>query len=230
MVMALASRRGRTAPTKLGAREWAVDLTLAGLVALAQVVGTAAIVAHRGHHLDGVGLFLLGIAAAALALRRRYPVAVLAVTNVATLAYVIRDESDRGVIWLSVVVAFGTAIYLRRRVEAIVFLVACYVAYLWGPALFGRHRASVGTVRTEPRCRSRGHARRVRVVASHAPAATAEQLQHAEQLRRRASEERLRIAQDLHDVVAHSISVINVHTNTALHLMDRQPDRPAPHS
>ncbi|MFY9864683.1 MAG: histidine kinase [Trebonia sp.] len=42
---------------------------------------------------------------------------------------------------------------------------------------------------------------------------------------RRASEERLAIARDLHDVVAHSISVINVQANTALHLMDRQPER-----
>ena len=46
-----------------------------------------------------------------------------------------------------------------------------------------------------------------------------------EQLARRASEERMRIARDLHDVVAHNISVINVQANTALHLMDRQPDR-----
>jgi signal transduction histidine kinase len=33
------------------------------------------------------------------------------------------------------------------------------------------------------------------------------------------------MARDLHDVVAHNISVINVQANTALHLMDRQPDR-----
>jgi signal transduction histidine kinase/nucleoside-diphosphate-sugar epimerase len=46
-----------------------------------------------------------------------------------------------------------------------------------------------------------------------------------EELRRRAGEERMRIARDLHDVVAHNISVINVQANTALHLMDRQPDR-----
>jgi len=43
--------------------------------------------------------------------------------------------------------------------------------------------------------------------------------------RRRASEERLAIARELHDVVAHNISVINVQANTALHLMDRQPER-----
>ena len=46
-----------------------------------------------------------------------------------------------------------------------------------------------------------------------------------DQLRRRAGEERMRIARDLHDVVAHNISVINVQANTALHLMDRQPER-----
>ncbi len=33
------------------------------------------------------------------------------------------------------------------------------------------------------------------------------------------------LARDLHDVVAHNITVINVQANTALHLMDRQPDR-----
>ena len=36
---------------------------------------------------------------------------------------------------------------------------------------------------------------------------------------------RAALARDLHDVVAHNISVINVQANTALHLMDRQPER-----
>src|SRR5262249_50994265 len=47
----------------------------------------------------------------------------------------------------------------------------------------------------------------------------------AEEARRRASDERPAIARDLHGVVAHNISVINVQANTALHLMDRQPER-----
>jgi signal transduction histidine kinase len=45
----------------------------------------------------------------------------------------------------------------------------------------------------------------------------------AEEARRRASEERLRIARELHDVLAHNISLINVQAGVALHLMDEQP-------
>jgi signal transduction histidine kinase len=46
---------------------------------------------------------------------------------------------------------------------------------------------------------------------------------HAEEDRRRAGEERLRIARELHDVLAHNISLINVQAGVALHLMDEQP-------
>jgi signal transduction histidine kinase len=46
-----------------------------------------------------------------------------------------------------------------------------------------------------------------------------------EQERRRASEERLRIARELHDVLAHNISMINVQAGVALHLMDQQPEQ-----
>jgi len=55
--------------------------------------------------------------------------------------------------------------------------------------------------------------------------AAADRRGRAEATARRVSEERVAIARDLHDVVAHSISVINVQANTALHLMDRQPER-----
>nr|WP_238341464.1 sensor histidine kinase [Actinopolymorpha rutila] len=41
----------------------------------------------------------------------------------------------------------------------------------------------------------------------------------------RLSEERVRIARELHDVVAHNISLINVQAGVALHLMDAQPEQ-----
>jgi signal transduction histidine kinase len=43
--------------------------------------------------------------------------------------------------------------------------------------------------------------------------------------RRQQSEERLRIARDLHDVIGHNISLINVQASVGLDLMDSQPER-----
>ena len=43
--------------------------------------------------------------------------------------------------------------------------------------------------------------------------------------RRKADEERLRIARELHDVLAHNISLINVQSGVALHLIDEQPEQ-----
>ena len=42
-----------------------------------------------------------------------------------------------------------------------------------------------------------------------------------------AGEERLRIARELHDVVAHHMSLINVQAGVALHLVDRKPEQVA---
>lgn len=54
----------------------------------------------------------------------------------------------------------------------------------------------------------------------------AEQRQAVEQEQaRRAVEERLAIARDLHDVLAHSLSVVQVQTGVALHLMDEHPEQ-----
>jgi signal transduction histidine kinase len=46
--------------------------------------------------------------------------------------------------------------------------------------------------------------------------------------RRRAGEERLRIAQELHDVVAHHMSLINVQAGVALHLLEKHPEQVEP--
>jgi signal transduction histidine kinase len=46
-----------------------------------------------------------------------------------------------------------------------------------------------------------------------------------EQQRRQASEERLRIARELHDVLGHHLSLINVQAGVGLHLMDSRPEQ-----
>lgn len=48
-----------------------------------------------------------------------------------------------------------------------------------------------------------------------------------EELLRRAADERLRLAQDVHDTVAHNISLINVQAGTALYLVEEQPEHAA---
>ena len=46
-----------------------------------------------------------------------------------------------------------------------------------------------------------------------------------EERRREAGEERLRIARELHDVVAHHMSLIHVQAGVALHIVDRRPEQ-----
>ncbi|WP_410643277.1 sensor histidine kinase [Amycolatopsis sp. lyj-346] len=46
-----------------------------------------------------------------------------------------------------------------------------------------------------------------------------------EEARRRVRDERVRIARDLHDVVAHHITLVNAQAGVAHHLLDRQPDK-----
>jgi signal transduction histidine kinase len=76
--------------------------------------------------------------------------------------------------------------------------------------------------------RARAEAERARAEAERAQAeadraqAEADRARE-EQTRRLASDERLRIAQELHDVIGHHLSLINVRAGVALHLFDRQP-------
>lgn len=51
-----------------------------------------------------------------------------------------------------------------------------------------------------------------------------ERLEREQELRRYAYEERLQIAREVHDVVGHSLSVINLQAGVALHLLNKRPD------
>lgn len=204
-----------------------VDGAVAVAIASAQVGLVFAQVAHQGGVVTPGEVVLLVAGGLVLAARRRYPVAVMVATYVITLAFQATQHFGRrgGAAWLAVIVAFVTAIYLRRRVAALVFLVVCYVVSLWGPAAIGEGRApsavfvlSLGAGLVALLVGSElVRLRRQRSVALAQG--------RREEALRAASEERLRMARDLHDIVAHNISVINVQANTALHLMDRQPDR-----
>ncbi len=72
-----------------------------------------------------------------------------------------------------------------------------------------------------------GGAARIRAenYAEQAKARAEQARARAEQERRQASEERLRIAQELHDVLGHHLSLINVQAGVGLHLMDQRPEQ-----
>jgi signal transduction histidine kinase len=69
---------------------------------------------------------------------------------------------------------------------------------------------------------------RIRARARHTETEQAARAEEArqEQARRRAGEERLRIAQDLHDVLAHQLALITVQANAGLAMLRNHPARP----
>ena len=204
---------------------WAVDALVAAGVAVLEILASYGLNAHLGRSVGASGVVLLCAGSGALVLRRRFPLWTLAATYATTFAYLAtQPNGNAGPSWFAVIVVFGTAIYMRKRAGAIAFLVACYVGFLWGPMVAGKPAPSavfalglavgLGTLLAV----SEG----VRLQRERTAAVARSR---EEEARRLVSEERLRIAREFHDVVAHNISVINVQANTALHLMDRQPER-----
>jgi signal transduction histidine kinase len=210
-------------------REWAADAVIAAVVIAAEVGGSHAAGSWKtgpslqpSPHPGVLAYLLLASGGAALLARRRYPTAVLAFALVTTLW---AEALSARLVWLALIIAFLTAVVARRREAAIASLLIGYLASVWPPWLIGQAGHTAVSFALELAASLVflliiGELIRVRSQRSAA-------LRHSreEERRRRASEERMRMARDLHDVVAHNISVINVQANTALHLMDRQPDR-----
>ncbi len=195
-------------------------------VAAIQIIGThlAGFRQPERLDLDALGVVLLGVGPAALVFRRRYPVAVLGFVLTTTLAYSLMDY-PMGPIFLALIVAFVTTVMSGHRGAAIISLLVGYPSFLWLPYL-------VGTEPPATLAQALGLAAWLLVLLAGAEIARSRreralELAHtrAEEARRRASEERLRIARELHDVLAHNISLINVQAGVALHLMDERPEQ-----
>ena len=212
-----------TPPGTGNLRRWLVDGVIAVVVAALQLAGTYGAAYHHGTSPSALELAVTGLAGLVLIARRRYPVAVLVVTGALSVGYwaLARIQSP---IFLCDIVALVTVVLARKRVAAVIALVGYYVSYQWLPALTGVRAAPTAleaVLAAAGLVVLLGVAELLRLRQQRAAAIAASR---QEQALRQASEERLRIARDLHDVVAHNISVINVQANTALHLMDRQPE------
>ena len=198
------------------------DVVIAALAALIQVGGTALAARHQpdARTLDVFGYLLLAAGPAALVARRRQPVPVLIVAFATTLGYHLLGYPG-GPIWAALIVAFGTALITGHRIAAYVSLLAGYLGFLWLAALVKDQPAPSALTAAGLAAWLLFLLAASELIRNRRAFA---QARH-EAARRQASEERLGIARDLHDVVAHSLSLINVQAGVALELMDQRPEQ-----
>ncbi|WP_058044758.1 sensor histidine kinase [Streptomyces roseifaciens] len=192
--------------------------------------------AGRGRATEPPGagfLVLSALTCAALAARRAAPRTVLGVTSALTLAEIATDRAapPRTQIAMAVVVALYTVAARTERPAAWRFALATVagltaaVMVLGAPPWYSPENlglfawtALAGAVGDAVR------SRRAYVAAIEERAVRAERTRE-EEARRRVAEERLRIARELHDVVAHHIALVNVQAGVASHIMDSRPDQ-----
>src|SRR5215218_2751527 len=171
------------------------------------------------------GLLQVGLAAVgplALLGARRYPGATVAVVAAAALADLLLTP-DFGPPYLALAFAIVLAVARGAVVWAVASVVVAWVAAIALGAVIGLswHPFRIAfTTLVLAACFGIGWFVRVR----RARAA----LYRVEALRRRQTaeeRERVRIARELHDVIGHALSQINVQASVGLHLMDRDPEQ-----
>ncbi len=216
-------------------RTWLVPLVVAAI----QVVGSTG--SHHQHpdtgwrELDWFAYLLLVGGPLALLARGRYPYAVLLVVMAVTVSYPLAGFGF-GPIFLALVVAFLAAATQGPRWLTYPLPFLGWAAVMWGvpwirgdnppPSIALTATAAwllvlVGIAEAIRQRRVAVEARRQRRAAIAREAQTERE--------RRETEARLSLARELHDVLAHSLSMINVQSSVALELLDEQPSgaRPA---
>ncbi len=162
--------------------------------------------------------------------RHRHPVAVVSGTVAVVLAYLALGY-PYGPVLLTVAVACFSAVVRGHRRAAWTAMGALWAGHLLLTHLLYRWLPPAGDTAASWNQEF--------VVAAWAVAVVAlselgrvrreqwarERAEQAQAARRRADEERLRIARELHDVLAHSISVINVQAGVGLALLDSDPEQ-----
>jgi signal transduction histidine kinase len=207
--------------------------TLLAITFVAFVIGVTATQiepADSLRPLDALAYALMVVAGGALALRRRFPVAVLAAVTIALVVYGARDYPG-GPVYVAVYAAIYTVASMMERRRSFPLAVAAIVA-LSIPGFFGGagsdlgwiHLAYVGFAAAAVFAGDAVRNRRAYLAGLEERARYLEETRD-EEARRRVVEERLRIARDLHDVVAHSIASINVQAGVAVHVIDRNPEQ-----
>ncbi|UCM87437.1 sensor histidine kinase [Streptomyces marincola] len=182
-------------------------------------------------------LLLAVLACTVLVRRRRHPMAVLVVVGALSLVELVlgtfshRPEERHSSFLIILVVALFTVAVSTDR--ATTLRVGTAVALVFTPAamVLGAQPwydpANLSVFAWTALAAASGEAVRSRRAAVDAIWERAERAERTreEEARRRVAEERVRIARELHDVVAHHIALVNVQAGVAAHVMDSRPDQ-----
>jgi len=202
----------------------AVDLLIAGVLLV------AALQHARGPSSPSDSWLLVAcllVVALAVAIRRRYSLVALALM---TLALTVSAAGDGSAV-ASILIAFPMyqVATTHERRHSLPALVACAVFLFLGAAIGSTDHVHGGgasvAIAVAIAAWFVGDSVRVRrvYVAGLAEQAAQRQSEVVERAQRSLAEERLRIARELHDVVAHSLSVIAVQSGVGRHVIDDNP-------
>ncbi|MBI5231233.1 MAG: sensor histidine kinase [Coriobacteriales bacterium] len=172
-----------------------------------------------------IGVLLIGLAFLPLALRRRYPLAVLAVATIATAGYEFLHQPPTIVV-LAPIIALYTVGTLYERWTLVAVAVATAAVSIVGtlpdvdsPRWIADVFRVIATMGAAAALGDATRNRRAYIAEVEQRAVEAERSRD-EEARRRVGEERLRIARELHDVTAHSLSIIAVQSGAASRVVE----------
>ncbi len=170
---------------------------------------------------------LIVVAAVALALRRLAPLVVLGVTTAVTITYQIIEQGKSPIVLFMACAVFTVVMEKDRRTRTIaVAVVAVLTLIADAPFSDGNVLDNLGLMLLVLFAGATAEAVRYRRALQQEleeRALRAEQSRE-EEARRRVAEERLRIAHELHDVIAHHIALMNVQSGVAAHVLRSQPE------